>query len=264
MRIALRLAGFVVASFLALSGSATAAAGDGDPQSQQAQPRTAPRRADFLFGQPKASIGIRGGWVFASAGSDLFDFVTRELTLDKEHFNSPAFATDVAFAITSRAQIEAGFEFNRMTQGSEYREFVDNNLQPIEQTTSLKTMHFTGAIRYALTPRGYEVSSLAWVPRRVVPFVGAGGGAVFYQFRQNGDFVDFADFSVFQDAFRSQGWAPSAFVFGGVDMQIYKGLYGTVQGRYTKAAADLSSDFIDFDPIDLSGFRLSAGVNVVF
>jgi hypothetical protein len=256
-----RLAGLVVASALVLLAPSSAAAQQED---QQTTTRTPDRRADFLFGQPNTSIGIRGSWVFASAGSDLFDFVTRQLTIDKADFNRPAFAADVAFNLTSRLQAEAGVEVTRMQHASEYRDFVDNNLLPIEQTTSLNTTHVMGGIRYALAPRGREISRLVWVPNKVVPFVGAGAGVVFYQFRQYGDFVDFVDNSIFFESFRSQGWSPSAHVFGGVDIQIYRGLYATVQGRYTKASGELGTDFIDFDPIDLSGFRMSAGVNVVF
>jgi hypothetical protein len=259
------LAGFAIASILLLSGPALAAASDADQQpGQQPTTRTPDRSADFLFGRPRASIGIRGGWVFARAGSDLYDFVTQTLTLEKEDFNAPGFGADVAFSITPRLAVEGGVEVTRMSQGSEYRDFVDNNLLPIEQTTALNTALVSGGVRYALAPRGHEVSRLAWVPRRVVPFVGAGAGVVFYQFRQSGDFVDFVDNSIFFDAFRSQGWAPTAHVFGGVDLQIYRALYATLQGRYTKAAGELSSDFIDFDPIDLSGFRLSAGINFLF
>jgi hypothetical protein len=275
MPTAIRLAGFVVASCLLVPAPAAAHGSDEQqgqqPAHQQVQasaqqtgPASTPRRADFLFGRPKGSIGVRGNWLFASAGSDLFDFVTRHLTLEKEHFNSLGFGADVAFMVTPRAQIEASVERNRMARGSEYRDFVDNDLRPIEQRTSMQTTHVGTAIRYALTPRGDAVGRLAWIPRRVVPFVGAGAGAMFYQFHQTGDFVDFLDFSVFPDSFRSQGWAPTGHVFGGVDLQLYKGLYGTVQGRYTKAAGKLASDFIDFDPIDLSGFRLSAGINVLF
>lgn len=262
-----RLSGFVAASCLLVP---TLLAAD-DRQAQPAQPyarQTAPasseRNADFLFSRPKGSFGFHGSWLFASAGSDLFDFVTENLTLEKGNFNSPGFGADVAFALTSRAQLEGSVEMNRMTRDSEYRDFVDNNLRPIEQRTSMRTIYVGAGIRYALTPRGEEVSRLAWIPRRVVPFVGAGAGAMYYQFRQNGDFVDFVDLSVFSDAFRSQGWAPAAHVLGGVDLQIYRSLYATVQGRYTRAAATLTSDFIDFDPIDLSGFRLSAGINVLF
>jgi hypothetical protein len=261
------LAGFVVASCLALPGPVAAERQQPQPaqsQTSQTGPPPSARAPDFLLGRPKRSLGIRGNWLFARAGSDLFDFVTEHLTLEKEHFNSPGFGGDIAFSLTSRAQLEASVEINRMARASEYRAFVDNDLRPIQQRTSMRTTHIGAGIRYALAPRGEDISRLAWIPRRIVPFVGAGAGAMYYQFRQNGDFVDFVDLSVFSDAFRSQGWAPTAHVLGGVDLQIHRGLYGTVQGRYTKAAGTLTTDFIDFDPIDLSGFRLSAGINVLF
>jgi hypothetical protein len=266
MRRALRLAGLVVASCLALAAPTAAATGQPDPQ-QPPQPSPGPipnRKADFLFGRPKASIGVRGSWVFATAGSDLFDFVTRHLTLEKQDFNSPGFAFDLGIALGGRADVLAGFEMNRMAQGSEYRDYVDNNLLPIQQTTELKTWQVVGSLRYSLTPKGHDVSRLVWIPRRVVPYVGAGGGVIRYDFQQTGDFVDFQDLSVFFDSFQSQGWAPTAHVFGGVDLQIHRALYASVQARYTKAAGTLSSDFIDFDPIDLSGFHVSAGINLLF
>ena len=83
-------------------------------------------------------------------------------------------------------------------------------------------------------------------------------------FMQTGDFVDYVDLHVFPDVFRSKGWTLTGHAFAGVDLQVYRALYATVEGRYTKSSAKLSSDFIDFDPIDLSGFKLSAGINLVF
>lgn len=229
-----------------------------------AQTQEPNRSADFLFGRPKASISVRGAWNMASAGSDLFDFVTDQLTIDKSDFNSPGVGGDFGVAITPRLEAIGGFFFAKATQGSEYRDLVDNEFLPITQSTSLRTMQLTGSLRYALRPRGRDVSRFAWVPNRLVPYVGGGGGMIYYEFRQSGDFVDFQDFSVFSDVFRSSGWAPSGHVFGGVDIQLYRGLYASVEGRYTKASATLSRDFIDFDPIDLSGFRMAAGINLVF
>lgn len=263
MRKTSRLVGFAVASMLLWPVPAVARSGD-QQQEQQSTARQPDRRADFMFGRPKVSIGLRGSWVFANAGSDLFDFVTDQLTLDKKDFNTPSFVADVAFNVTSRLQVEGGIDVTRLERGSEYRRLVDNNLQPIEQTTALNTTQIIGGVRYALTPRGREISRLVWVPNRVIPFVGAGAGAVRYEFRQYGDFVDFVDNRIFYESFQSDGWSPTAHVFGGVDLQVYRGLYATVQGRFTKASGTLSSDFIDFDPIDLSGFRMSAGVNFVF
>jgi hypothetical protein len=232
--------------------------------SAQTQPQEPRRTPDFLFGRPRGAVGVRGSWTFASAGSDLFDFVTRQLTIDKSDFNTPGWGSDVALFLTPRLDTQFGFFMARMSHGSEYRDLVDNNFLPIEQTTSLKTVHLTGSVRVALAPRGRDVSRFAWVPNRFVPFVGAGGGVIKYEFMQRGDFVDFQDSGVFTDVFRSEGWTPSAHAFGGVDVRVFRALYGTIEGRYTKASGELSSDFVNFDPIDLSGFRLSAGINLIF
>ena len=36
------------------------------------------------------------------------------------------------------------------------------------------------------------------------------------------------------------------------------------EGRYSWQKADLSQDFIDFEPIDLGGFRFGAGIHFAF
>jgi hypothetical protein len=41
-----------------------------------------------------------------------------------------------------------------------------------------------------------------------------------FEVRQNGDFVDYVDLSVFTDVFEAKGWAPTAHVFGGVDVRV--------------------------------------------
>ena len=231
-----------------------------------AQAQGSPSRPDFLFGRPDGSISLRGGWVFARAGSDLYDFVERELTIDRQDFNGANVATDFGIALSSRADAVIGLDYNQASVPSEYRAFVDNNRLPIEQTTSLKELNLTGSIRFALAPRGREVSQLAWVPRSVVPYVGAGGGMVWYRFQQTGDFIDALDprLAVFSDTFTADGWTPSAHLLGGVDVRVFRRLYLTLDGRYIWAAGDLGADFENFDPIDLSGFRFGAGINVVF
>ncbi|MGQ0733848.1 MAG: hypothetical protein ACT4QD_09355 [Acidobacteriota bacterium] len=230
----------------------------------ETQAAPAPRRPDFLFGRPRGSLSIRGSWLFARAGSDLFDFVTRELTIDRGDFNAPGLIADLSWTLTPRVDVQGSFDFQKASISSEYRRFVDNNQLPIEQQTSLKTIQVTASVRLALSQRGTEVSRFAWVPRRVVPYVGGGGGATRYQFLQSGDFVDFVDLSVFPDRFESSGWAPSAHALAGVDLHMHRALFGTVEARYTRSAGTLGRDFIDFDPIDLSGLTITAGIRVLF
>ena len=252
---------------VALLASTPQSSDGADEKTQAAAQPSAPspnRKADFLFGRPSRSIAFRGSWLFASANSDLFDFVTDQLTIDKKDFNAPGFGVYFSQALTPRLDVQGGYEFQKTGKASEYRDLVDNDFNAIEQDTSLKTMQLVGSVRFALTPRGRDVSRFAYVPNRIVPYVGAGGGAVHYEFMQTGDFVDYVDLRVFPDVFRSSGWAPTAHALAGVDLQIYRALYTTIEGRYTKSSARLSPDFIDFDPIDLSGFKISAGINLVF
>jgi opacity protein-like surface antigen len=221
---------------------------------------------DFLFGQPHMSVAVRGGWLFARAGSDLFGFVSDRLTLDKGDFNTPIYSTDVGMALSSRIDLVGGFEFARMESQSEYRHFAENGV-PIRQTTSLHQQNVSATLRVALAPRGQTVSRLAWVPRRTTPYVGAGVGALHYALRQAGDFVDedpAAGLAIFTDALDSNGWSPSAHVLGGVDVQLYRGLMLNVEGRYLWSSGPVGDDFVGFDPIDLAGFRLATGVNILF
>jgi len=239
------------------------------PEATAQGPPPATGRPDFLFGPPDGSVSIRGGWVFARAGSDVFDFVRDRLTIEEGDFNTVAFATDLGIALSPRADAVIGFDFSRATVASEYREFVDGDRLPIEQTTSLQELSLTGSIRFALLPRGREVSSLAWIPRRVVPYAGAGGGMLWYTFTQAGDFVDEVAGTptsrpIFSDLFEARAWTPSAHVFGGVDLRLYHRWFLTFDGRYVWAAGDLGRDFERFEPIDLAGFRVGAGINVLF
>jgi hypothetical protein len=204
--------------------------------------------------------------VFARAGSDIFDFVERELTVEERDFNTAGFAADVGIALTPRADVVFGVDVNHASIPSEYRTLQGSDLLPIEQTTALSEANISGSIRFALTPRGREISSLAWVPRRAVPYVGAGGGMLWYKFKQSGDFVDALDpdLPIFSDTFLADGWTPSAHVFGGVDVQIHRRWFLTLDGRYVWAAGDLGREFEGFDPIDLAGFRFGTGINILF
>ena len=229
-------------------------------------PRDAPDfgSPDFLFGKPRGSIGFRGNWLFSRARSDWYSFVTDQLTLGRKDFNAPGFAADAGFAVTHRADAVIGLEFNQAKTDSEYRDFVDNDRLPINQTTRLRTLALTGSLKFALVERGLEVSRLAWVPKHVVPYVGAGGGALRYELLQFGDFVDFQTSRIFSSTFTSTGWAPVAQTFGGVDVLVLKRVYVTIDGRYQWSNATLSNTWVDFDPIDLAGFKLAAGASVIF
>lgn len=227
----------------------------------------APGRAqtpDFLFGRPHGTVAVRTGWMQARAGSDVFTFVQDQLTVRSRDFNAPAGALDLELAMTPRVWAVAGLEFSGSNGSSEYRRFLDNNRLPIKQTTNLRQINLSGSVKFALTPRGREVSPHAWIPSAVTPFVGVGGGLMHYSFTQDGDFVDLVDLSVFTHTYDSSAWGPSAHVFGGVDVKASRRFYVSGEARYLWSHADLGKDFSGFAPIDLSGLKLTGGIRYMF
>jgi hypothetical protein len=200
----------------------------------------------------------------ASAGSDLFDFVTDQLTIEKSNFNTGSFGVEFGANVTPRLDLVFGMDLHRTNTPSEYRDFIDNRGMPIQQTTKLSQYNFTGSVKFAVLPKGRNISRLAWIPRTVVPYVGAGGGIGAYNFTQFGDFVDFQDNRIFTDNFGSKGWAPVAHVFGGTDIQVFSHMLVSFEGRYSWSRADLDQDFIDFEPIDLGGAKFGVGFHLIF
>lgn len=221
-------------------------------------------KPDFLFGTPRASFVARGGWSVAGANSEIYDFVQEQLTIEKGDFNAPVVVLDFAYRIHPRLDVMFRFGYSKASVDSEFRDFVDQGDNPILQTTELKKIPITGNVRYYLTPRGREISRFAYIPRSFAPYVGGGGGLLWYRFRQVGDFIDFEDMSIFPDAFNSDGWTPTLHVFGGVDIKLTPRFSLAIEASYAWATTDLEADFVDFDPIDLSGFQMTAGLQIVF
>jgi hypothetical protein len=216
----------------------------------------------FLFRAPAGEVSFRGGFDRATAGSDIFSFTVNELTLNRHDFSALTFATDVDKVLTPRFDVRFSFSVSKSTTPSEFRDFVDNNRQPIQQTTEYMRVPLTASLKAYLANPGRSVGHFAWIPSRYAPYVGAGGGAMWYRFQQAGDFIDFATTKVFTDAFVSEGWTPTLQAFAGTDVSLTPRFAVTAEGRYQWARSRLSTDFSQFQPIDLSGFALTAGVSI--
>jgi len=216
----------------------------------------------FLFRPPSGAVAIRGGFDLARAGSDVFTFVTDELTVAKRDFSSASLAVDIAFTVTPRMQGVFTMGTTQSTIPSEFRNFIDNNDRPIQQTTMFHRVPLTGSLKTYLSDPGRTVGHFAWIPARYAPYVGGGGGVMWYRLHQEGDFIDFNTFKVFPDQFDSDGWAPTVHAFGGVDVSLSPRFAVTAEGRYQWARGPLSRDFSGFDRIDLSGFAVTSGITI--
>lgn len=241
-----------------------ATAGPALAQSEPRSPIPPPLPSDFMLGRPKGFIAFDYGFLFANTGSDLYDFVTDNLTVEKKSFDTPTIGGRMGWAISPRLEVSVLYERASSRTASEYRDFVDNNLLPITQSTELREHQVAASVRWSVLPSGRRISRFAWIPRRFTPFVGAGVGAVKYNLQQFGSFVDFQTSRVFDDQFASDGWAPSVHALAGADVRLYKKLYVTGEARYTKSSAKLSQDFVGFAPLTLAGLKVGGSLKVVF
>jgi len=225
---------------------------------------SAQRPRDFLFGEPHFSLAFNLGYGVPKGGSEIYDFVTDELTVNKSDFSSMVVGGSFGVRVTSRVEVSLDLSYANSNTPSEDRLYVDQDDLPIEQSTRLSRMPVTGTVKAFLWDRGRRISNLAWVPGKWSPFVGVGGGRVYYNFRQSGDFVDYETLEIFSDTFRSKGNAGIFHVLAGAEWSLNPHFYVTGEGRYSWAEAEMDSDFVGFDPIDLSGFQGTVGLALRF
>jgi hypothetical protein len=215
----------------------------------------------YLFGDPAARLNFRVGYARASANSDLFQETTDLLSLSKSDFSGPTFGGELAFRLSPRVDLSFIADYEGVTLNSHYRHFVDNNGKEIEQTTTFQRVPMTANLRLYLTPRGRSIGRLAWIPAGVVPWLGAGAGGMWYRFRQEGDFVDFANNNnVVPLKVMSSGVTFAAQGMGGVDITLTPHVALTGDARYIWAKAGPGADFQGFQKIDLSGVSMTLGL----
>jgi hypothetical protein len=243
-----------------VAGLATLAALSLFPRSAVAQ-----RTGDgFLFSRPLGSFTVRMGYARPNASSDVYAFLTDELTLSKGSFGAFSLAGDLSFPATPRVDIVMSVGWSGSNAPSELRRWLGPSNEPIQQTTTLQRVPITASLKWYLVPAGRSVGRFAWVPSTYAPYVGVGGGLMYYHLRESGNFVDFKDSTIFSDEYNASDWAGTAHVFTGVDVALGPRFVVSAEARYTWAKAGLSNDFSGFNRIDLSGFAVTAGIGVRF
>jgi hypothetical protein len=228
---------------------------------QQESPQVSRQRpTGFRFSAPKVLLGVRAGMNFPRAESDLFDTVTTELTLARSDFSSPTIGFDAGVLLGPRLVAVFSFEYGRTTRPSESRDYVELNGQPIAQVTRFQQMPITGTLRFYPRKQGEYVGNYSWVPNRVLPYIGGGGGALWYEFSQAGDFVDANNLHIFPAHLRSSGFTPTVHTVAGIDIGVTPLIVLNFETRYSWAKKTLDLSFRGFQPIDLSGLRASGGI----
>jgi opacity protein-like surface antigen len=223
----------------------------------------------FLFAPPGASLTVRGGLARPAASGELFESLFQWHTMGAGDFRAEVLGGDLMFRFADRLDVGISMDWTRSTVRSEDREYAYPPNSPtcpdcaITQTTRLRRTPVTILARAYPLPRGEAVSSYAWIPRRISPYIGGGAGVMNYRLEQEGDFVDRTTLAIFSDEFTTSSTTFAAQALAGVEVWASPrvGLRG--EGRYTWASADPDYPF-EFDSVDLSGWQVTAGLSLRF
>ena len=231
---------------------------------------------DFLFKRPMASITLRGGVFRNRARGEIFDSMAAWGTAQKSDFLGGAFGAEVGIWLSESWEATISLDGTRTEVRSESLSWEELDGSAVAQTTEFQVgpSLLFGIKRY-LIPRGESLGQFIWVPTRFSPFVGGGVGFSGYSFRQHGAFVDEADLDcadgnpdilacIYDDDLKSQGSSLIASLGGGAEINLTRRTAASVEFRYHWGQDSLDGDFRSFDPIDLGGLRLSAGLSVRF
>jgi opacity protein-like surface antigen len=221
------------------------------------------RGEGFLFSPPSGSVTFSSGFAQARGSSDIFSYTRDLLTLEKGDFNSISLGLEYALRFNDNLDFFGSIGYASASERSEFRDWVDQDDLPIEQTTRFSRLPISAGARFYLMPRGRSIGSLAWLPSVMVPHVSAGVGVMRYRFRQVGDFVvDNGD--IVSDDLESSGWAPLFHTGVGLDISLTPRLLLASEFRYTLSSAEMQGDFEGFENIDLSGAGATIGLKVRF
>ena len=253
-------------------GTAFAADGPEAEAAAAAQRPPARSRPDFLFGQPRGFAGVSAGWLRATSGG-VFDWFRGFLIsgvdaqgefipISKRAYDTALFRFAAGYSITPRVDLVFDVTPSDTVAPSEYRDYTEGG-RPIAQSTQVWQIPLNAGVRYWLVPRGRSIGQLAWVPSTVAFHVGGGLGLRWYRLEQFGDFVDYADLSIWSDRLRSRGKALTRHVAAGISLKISRRVFAVAEARRVWSQPVADSVF-SFGDIDLGGLHMTGGIEFVF
>ncbi len=179
--------------------------------------------------------------------------------LDFLSFNTNDFSGGTAgaeYIVNLNDYLEAGLGVGvySRTVPSVYSRLVNRNGSEIEQDLKLRTVPFTATVRFL--PFGHSGG--------IEPYIGGGVAVINWRYTETGDFVDFADNSIFSDEFTAKGTATGPTILGGVNVPLGAWSLGG-EIRWQRALGDLPTDLgFAGDKVDLGGVNYLVTFRVRF
>jgi hypothetical protein len=201
-------------------------------------------------------LDLRLGAFFPDEESNLFIDDRVLYTVDKGDWSG--FTGGIEYNAQVAPHIEVGIHVDGYgeTLHTSYRGFTDDSGREIFQTLKLH-----------IVPVGMTVRFIAGGHHsRIRPYIGIGGGLIYWEYEEFGDFIDFDDpaMEVIPDAFVSDGLTGGGHATAGLRVGLNHDFSLVAEGRYQFASkAEMEEDFRG-NSLDLNGWSATIGVHVQF
>ncbi len=177
--------------------------------------------------------------VFSGSGSDFEDLV---------------FGTDYLWRTSRHGGVLFGVSFYDGKTTQAYLDWVDLEDNDIAHLTTLGLADVSAAYVVQLGRSSIR------------PYLGAGGGLLWWRLTEEGSFIDFGDdeLPIIFASYRADSTTWELFALAGFDFRLSHRWSFFFEGRYRWADDELNKDFAGFGTIDLSGFQAVGGFSYNF
>jgi hypothetical protein len=206
-------------------------------------------------------LDLRMGGFFPRASETLFQDVFQLYGVEKSDFYGLYGGIEYNQVVAPNIEVGISVDGYKQTVDSFYRDYTRPDGSEIRQQLKLWTLPVGATVR--ILPTNKHAS--------FVPYVGGGIDAVFYEYEEAGDFIDFydPDFAILPDLFHDSGTAFGVHAVAGIRVYINRDFAIVGEGRYQWAKKDMGEDFAPnesglINTIDLSGPSFTVGLHVRF
>ncbi len=208
----------------------------------------------------RQAVGVTlGGFFLKGEDSRVDDDVLfndlDSLLFDIKDFNGVSVSGEWLVGLNDYLEAGVSAGYYQKSVPSVYARLTHPNGSEIEQELKLRIVPLTATVRFLPIGRG-----------SVEPYVGAGIGAFRWRYSETGEFVDFADDTIFRNRYIANGTSYGPLVLGGIRFPFGDALSFGGELRYQWAEGDTnpSESGLLGSKIDLGGLNAAVTLHVRF
>ena len=204
--------------------------------------------------EPNGQFRFRFGLFEPTGSSDGWDGIFEGFTGQPSDLQDFVWGTDLMWRTGRNTGLLFGLSWYDGATTSAYEDWVAGDGSEVRHTTRLRLWDLTAAFIYRFPTGG------------VRPYLGLGGGFVWYDLTDEGYFIDFGspDLPVIWAWYGASGNTFEAFGLAGLDIPLGSRWSFFVEGRYRWASDELGQDYAGFGELDLSGWEATGGFGFYF